>query len=190
MIRHLVKNFILKSVVPACASQLKLNQLVITEKQSGSARYLYRHISSQNTRYPKLTGGKLRTMKLDSPEFKSLFTPELKQLVALFEKNNYEIRIAGGAVRDLLMGKELHDVDFATTATPEEMKEMFELAGIRMINSKGEGHGTITARINDKVSGSAKDEGHSTSTARTFSEVSGSAKGEGQVLSMHVKMKE
>lgn len=89
-------------------------------------------------------------MKLDTPEFQALFTPELKTLIALFEKNNYEIRIAGGAVRDLLMGKQSHDIDFATTATPDQMKEMFELAGIRMINAKGEGHGTITARINDK----------------------------------------
>ena len=90
-------------------------------------------------------------MKLESEEFKALFTPELLQLASLFEKNNYELRIAGGAVRDLLMGKKCHDLDFATTATPDQMKEMFELAGVRMINSNGESHGTITARINDKV---------------------------------------
>lgn len=97
-----------------------------------------------------MTGGKLNTVKMDSQDFKALFTPELNQLIALFEKNNYELRIAGGAVRDLLMEKKLHDVDFATTATPVQMKEMFELAGIRMINAKGESHGTITCRINDK----------------------------------------
>ncbi len=34
-------------------------------------------------------------------------------------------RIAGGAVRDLLMGKSPADVDFATTATPDQMKDMF-----------------------------------------------------------------
>lgn len=37
--------------------------------------------------------------KLDSPEFKSLFTPEFNSLVSLFKKYDYEIRIAGGAVR-------------------------------------------------------------------------------------------
>lgn len=42
------------------------------------------------------------------------------------------------------------DLDFATTATPTQMKAMFEAAGIRMLNTKGELHGTITARINDK----------------------------------------
>lgn len=30
------------------------------------------------------------------------------------------------------------------------MKEMFETENIRMINNKGEKHGTITPRINDK----------------------------------------
>jgi hypothetical protein len=41
------------------------------------------------------------------------------------------------------------DLDFATTATPDEMKAMFTMEGIRMINTKGEKHGTVTARIND-----------------------------------------
>ena len=54
-------------------------------------------------------------------------------------------------MRDLLMNKVPHDIDFATTATPSQMKEMFEKERVRMINNRGEKHGTITARINDKV---------------------------------------
>lgn len=42
------------------------------------------------------------------------------------------------------------DLDFATTATPQQMKEIFTAENIRMINLTGEKHGTITARINDK----------------------------------------
>lgn len=101
--------------------------------------------------YSVRQGGKLFTMKLNTAEFHQLFTPELKQLSSLFEKYGYELRIAGGAVRDLLLNKVPHDVDFATTATPAQMKEMFEKEQIRMINNRGEKHGTITARINDKV---------------------------------------
>ncbi|ELU08601.1 hypothetical protein CAPTEDRAFT_151154 [Capitella teleta] len=67
----------------------------------------------------------------------------------MFKKHNFELRIAGGAVRDLLLAKVPHDVDFATTATPQEMKTMFESEGIRMINMNGEKHGTITCRIHD-----------------------------------------
>ncbi|KAL1512664.1 hypothetical protein ABEB36_002222 [Hypothenemus hampei] len=89
-------------------------------------------------------------MKLESPEFRSLFTKELECLINLFKKYNYEIRIAGGAVRDLLMGIQPKDLDFATTATPIEMKKIFETENIRMINANGEKHGTITPRINDK----------------------------------------
>lgn len=79
-----------------------------------------------------------------------MFTDGLNSLAALFQKNQFELRIAGGAVRDLLSGKRPEDVDFATTATPEEMKNMFQAAGIRMINNKGEKHGTITARLHNE----------------------------------------
>lgn len=88
-------------------------------------------------------------MKLSSPEFHSIFTEDLKSLVTLFEKYGYEIRVAGGAVRDLLMAIPPKDLDFATTATPTEMKDMFTKENIRMINMNGEKHGTITPRIND-----------------------------------------
>ena len=87
--------------------------------------------------------------KLDSPEFRSVFTPELEKLASLFKKYNYELRIAGGAVRDILMGKQPKDLDFATDATPQQMKDMFTSEEVRMINEKGEKHGTITARINN-----------------------------------------
>jgi tRNA nucleotidyltransferase (CCA-adding enzyme) len=43
-----------------------------------------------------------------------------------------------------------HDLDFATTATPQQMKDMFTSENIRMINLTGEKHGTITVRINEK----------------------------------------
>lgn len=79
-----------------------------------------------------------------SSEKVRLFPPEV------FEKHQHELRIAGGAVRDLLSGTQPEDVDFATTATPEEMKRMFQKAGIRMINNRGEKHGTITARLHNE----------------------------------------
>lgn len=89
-------------------------------------------------------------MKLQSPEFQSLFTEGLKSLTELFVKENHELRIAGGAVRDLLNGVKPQDVDFATTATPQQMKGLLQAAGIRMVNNKGEKHGTITARLHNE----------------------------------------
>lgn len=89
-------------------------------------------------------------MHLDTPEFHSIFTEELRSLVSIFKEYGYELRVAGGAVRDLLLGKQPKDLDFATTATPTQMKDMFTTENVRMINMNGEKHGTITPRINDK----------------------------------------
>ena len=52
-------------------------------------------------------------------------TPELKKLDSVFGKNNYEIRVIGGAVRDLALDKLPKDIDLATDATPQEMQTMF-----------------------------------------------------------------
>lgn len=54
--------------------------------------------------------------------------------------------------RDLLMDITPTDIDFATTATPKQMVEMFTNENIRMVNSNGEKHGTVTPRINDEES--------------------------------------
>uniref|UniRef100_A0A3P9JMM0 tRNA nucleotidyl transferase, CCA-adding, 1 n=1 Tax=Oryzias latipes TaxID=8090 RepID=A0A3P9JMM0_ORYLA len=102
------------------------------------------------SRFSRISARNLFTMRLKTTEFQSLFTEGLKGLAGLFEKHQYELRIAGGAVRDLLSGKRPEDVDFATTATPEQMKSLFQAAGIRMINNKGEKHGTITARLHNE----------------------------------------
>ena len=48
------------------------------------------------------------------------------------------------------MGLQPIDYDFATTATPTQMKNMFEREQVRLINANGEKHGTITARLDDK----------------------------------------
>ena len=104
-----------------------------------SRTFLYRSLSSN-----------LRKMKVESAQLNSILTPELRILSDIFTRHGHELRIAGGAVRDLLMDKTPTDIDFATTATPDQMKEMFTKEEVRMINNQGEKHGTITARINDK----------------------------------------
>ncbi len=78
--------------------------------------------------------------------------PEFIALNKLFRKYGYEIRVAGGAVRDILMEMEPKDVDLASTATPQQMIDMFTKEELRMLNRNGEAHGTVTVRLNDKVS--------------------------------------
>lgn len=53
--------------------------------------------------------------------------PFLKALPVLeaIEEAGYEAYFVGGSVRDLLLNRDIHDVDIASSATPEEIKEIF-----------------------------------------------------------------
>ena len=62
--------------------------------------------------------------------------------------NNYECYIAGGAVRDIVRGVEPSDYDFATSALPHEIIEVFEYAGYKTIPT-GIEHGTITVIVDN-----------------------------------------
>ena len=46
---------------------------------------------------------------------------EVKNILDKFQKENYQLYIVGGAVRDLLMKKDVKDWDFTTDAKPEEI---------------------------------------------------------------------
>lgn len=59
------------------------------------------------------------------------------------EIDGYEARIAGGAVRDIVMGIEPKDFDIATTATPEQVIKGFKQRGFKVIET-GLQHGTVT----------------------------------------------
>ena len=53
-----------------------------------------------------------------------LFVSALPVLQTLKEAG-HEAVFVGGSVRDLVLGKEISDVDIATSATPEEVKSLF-----------------------------------------------------------------
>lgn len=50
-------------------------------------------------------------------------------------------------MRDLLNGVKRQGMDCAITATPTQRKVMFQSAGVRVTNNKGETHWTMTARL-------------------------------------------
>ncbi|KOS69141.1 tRNA nucleotidyltransferase [Lysinibacillus contaminans] len=56
----------------------------------------------------------------NNKEWQAAFTV-IKQL----ENAGYEAVVVGGAVRDALLGRAVHDVDVATSAMPSEVKEIF-----------------------------------------------------------------
>lgn len=57
-----------------------------------------------------------------------------------------QARLVGGCVRDLLCGREVHDLDLASPFPPEEAQQRLEQAGAKVIPT-GLEHGTITAVI-------------------------------------------
>ena len=87
--------------------------------------------------------------KLDSPEFQSVITPELLSVTAPFVQEGYDIRIVGGAVRDILFGIKPKDVDLSTNAKPSEMIELFKQNNIHYIET-GLQHGTLTVHVNKR----------------------------------------
>ncbi len=50
---------------------------------------------------------------------------EVTDVLEKFKKTGFQIYIVGGAVRDLLMGRAVHDWDFTTDAKPDEILKLF-----------------------------------------------------------------
>lgn len=67
-----------------------------------------------------------------------------KELINILHSNGYEAFLCGGAVRDSILGRPIHDYDITTSATPDEMMEVFK---DKRIIETGLQHGTITIVI-------------------------------------------
>lgn len=67
-----------------------------------------------------------------------------------YEKNNAQIRLVGGCVRDALLGKIAKDIDLATPLLPEDGMKLLKSEGIRCIPT-GIQHGTFTALLNHEA---------------------------------------
>ena len=67
----------------------------------------------------------------------------LQRLLAALTEGGEEARIAGGAVRNTLMGQPVADIDIATTCLPSETIRRAEAEGFKAVPT-GIEHGTIT----------------------------------------------
>jgi len=65
----------------------------------------------------------------------------IKNAIRMLNEAGYEAYVVGGAVRSWLLGTEIHDYDLTTSATPEEMKQVFN--EFKIIET-GIRHGTVT----------------------------------------------
>ncbi len=95
-----------------------------------------------------------------------------KKAISELNKHGYEAYLVGGCVRDMLMGIEPHDYDITTSASPDEMKEVFK--NERVIET-GIKHGTLTVFYDSepleittyRIDGEYKDNRHPTSVEFT-----------------------
>lgn len=78
-----------------------------------------------------------------------LNAPGLQALLAALSAEGHEARIAGGAVRNALLGAAVSDVDIATTTTPDETERRAQAAGFRTVPT-GKEHGTITVIVDGR----------------------------------------
>ena len=67
---------------------------------------------------------------------------DLKKVNQIFEKNGFKAYLVGGAVRDSLRNKSMHDWDLATNARPEQVMKIFH-----KVIPTGIAHGTVTIHI-------------------------------------------
>ncbi len=69
--------------------------------------------------------------------------PETQAVFACLNREGFEARVVGGAVRNALLGAPVSEVDFATTARPEDTLRLAHAAGLKTAPT-GIAHGTVT----------------------------------------------
>lgn len=70
---------------------------------------------------------------------------EIKTCIDLLNSNHFECFVVGGAVRDALLNRPVHDYDISTNAKPSDMHEVFK---DYLVLDTGIKHGTVTVIIN------------------------------------------
>ena len=74
----------------------------------------------------------------------------LQSVLRVLNEEGGQARIAGGAVRNALLGEAVTDVDIATTGTPDETTRRAEAAGFKVVPT-GYEHGTVTVVAEGKA---------------------------------------
>jgi poly(A) polymerase len=69
--------------------------------------------------------------------------PGLQRIFSAIAEAGGEARVAGGAVRNALLGIAVADIDVATTLPPERVMEVCQAAGMKVVPT-GIAHGTVT----------------------------------------------
>lgn len=80
----------------------------------------------------------------DYPKTAERIPDYVRRILTLIESSGYQAYVAGGAVRDIVLGRVPHDYDIATSARPEDTIGIFKEAGVNYYDNAAK-HGTVTA---------------------------------------------
>jgi len=72
--------------------------------------------------------------------------PATRAVLEAFSARGVDARFVGGSVRDAILGRPIGDIDIATPAPPEQVIEILEETGIKVVPT-GLAHGTVTAVV-------------------------------------------
>ncbi len=78
---------------------------------------------------------------------KKLDEPPIAKLLQQIDPSGNQLMVVGGAVRDCLLGRDICDLDFATTILPRFVIDHVVKAGFG-VDLKGIDHGTVVAHGN------------------------------------------
>ena len=86
------------------------------------------------------------TQALSSAQQTQIVTPAVLRIMNALRDAGGEARIVGGAVRDVLLGRKVGDIDLAANMPPEQVMEILKKQRIKTVPT-GLAHGTITAVV-------------------------------------------
>ena len=103
-------------------------------------------INLKNLGYIKIE--KKSTIMINIKESLTQF-PNALSLCQLLLNEGGQVRFIGGAVRDVIIGRKVADIDLATDLIPDKVERILEKNSIKYL-SLGKAFGTITAIVNDQ----------------------------------------
>lgn len=89
----------------------------------------------------RLQKGAVEEVRLERAEW--LIRPQTQAVFSALNREGFEARAVGGAVRNTLMARPVADIDLAATARPEDITRLAQDAGLKAVPT-GISHGTVT----------------------------------------------
>ncbi|CAH8484017.1 unnamed protein product [Dicrocoelium dendriticum] len=96
---------------------------------------------------------RLRVFPVDLTALTKFYRAEYITLYKLFQRKGYEVGIVGLAVCDAILGTQPDYVEFVTSATPDQLRTMFQPDDIPGLEVVKETNGTFTITMNKKLEG-------------------------------------